>query len=155
MLTKYKKRFEGVKFFIAPDYSEFGDIDPIENHYRAKKARVVSLWFTIELGGIVIPNITYSLVEDVGFYLKGLEKCTVVAFSTMGHLGSAIEKEALIEAVRYTVNYLDLKAIVVFDVCGDNLAVQEIFSYAIQKGVRVIVPPNIMKLRNATRKKVV
>lgn len=30
-LKEFKKRFEGVKFFISPDYSQLGDIDLIEN----------------------------------------------------------------------------------------------------------------------------
>lgn len=155
LLKKFKERFSGVKIFIAPDYSELGDIDPIENHYRARKARIVSLWLSLELGAVVIPNITYSTVEDIGFYLKGLERCTVVAFSTMCYAENKIEKKYLIEAVHRTVDYLNLKAIVVFDVCSDSHAVDEIFAYAREKGVDIIVPQNMMKCRNTARKKVV
>lgn len=153
LLKAFKKRFEGVKFFIAPDYSQFGDIDDIENHYRIKKARVVSIWLTIELKAIVIPNITYPTIDSLWFYLDGLESCTVVAFSTKGYVDDAVEREFLKEAVKQTVDTLSLKTIVVFDVCGDNEAVAEIFAYAYQKGIKIVVPDNIMKLRNTARKR--
>ena len=67
LLKKFKERFKGVKFFIAPDYSQLGDLDDIENHYRIKKARVVALWLTFELGAIVIPNITYPTIDSLWF----------------------------------------------------------------------------------------
>lgn len=155
LLQFFKKRFTGVKFFISPDYSQFGDIDLIENQYRIKKARVVSLWLTMELDAIVIPNITFSSVESIDFYLCGLENCSVVAFSTMGYVDNRVEKQQTIEAVKYTVDHLNLDAIVVFDVCGTNAAVDEIFAYARQKGIKIVVPLNAMKIRNTMRKKVV
>ena len=153
LLKKFKERFKGVKFFIAPDYSQLGDLDDIENHYRIKKARVVALWLTFELGAIVIPNITYPTIDSLWFYLDGLEACTVVAFSTMGYVDDEVERDFLIEAVKQTVDKLSLNTIVVFDICGDNDAVNKIFAYAIKKGIKIVVPDNIMKLRNAARKR--
>lgn len=152
-MKKFKERFKGVKFFISPDYSLLGDIDDIENHYRIKKARIVSLWLTKELGAIVIPNITYPTIDSLWFYLDGLETCSVVAFSTKGYVGDTIEREFLTEAVKQTVDKLPLKAIVVFDSCGDNEAVDEIFAYAMEKGIKIVVPDNIMKMRNSARKR--
>lgn len=155
LLEKYKKRFKGVKFFISPDYSEMGDVDVIENLYRAKKARVVSIWLTVELGAIVIPNITFPRVEDILLYLRGYENCTVVAFSTMCYIDDRKEREYLKEAVKKTVDYLNLKAIVVYDVCKSNDAVYEVFEYAINKGIKIIIPPNNLKVRNAVNKEAV
>ncbi len=153
LLKYFKERFKGVKFFIAPDYSQLGDLDDIENHYRIKKARVVALWLTMELGAIVIPNITYPTIDSLWFYLNGLEECTVVAFSTMGYVDDEVERDFLIEAVKQTVDKLSLNTIVVFDICGDNDAVNRIFAYAIKKGIKIVVPDNIMKLRNSARKR--
>lgn len=70
----------------------------------------------MELGAIVIPNITYPTIDSLWFHLDGLESCSVVAFSTMGY-------------------------------------VDGIFAYARKKGIRVVVPDNIMKLRNTARKR--
>ncbi len=153
LLQRYKERFKDVKYFISPDYSQFGDVDDIENHYRIKKSRVVSIWLTLELGAIVIPNITYPTIDSLWFSLDGMESCTVVAFSTMGYVDNKIEREFLIEAVKLTVDKLPLKTIIVFDICGDNNAIEDIFAYARQQGVDIIVPDNIMKIRNTARKR--
>jgi len=48
-LEQFKERFKGVKFFISPDYSLLGDVDPIENLYRMKRARLVSIWSTLRM----------------------------------------------------------------------------------------------------------
>ena len=152
-LDKYKQRFKGVKFFISPDYSELGDIDDIENHYRIKKARVVAIWLITELNAIVIPHITFPTISTIDFYLDGLEGCSVVAFSTKGYVDDKLEREILIEAVKYTVDRLNLKAIIVYDVCRENENVKEIFKYAIDNGIEVVIPPNMIKNRNQTRRK--
>ena len=57
------------------------------------------------------------------------------------------------EMVKLTVDALNLKAIVVYDVCGDNNAVDDIFAYAANQGIRVIVPRNSLKDRNVQKKK--
>lgn len=150
-LEQYKKRFDGVRFFISPDYSLLGDIDDIENHYRLKKSRIVSIWLMVELKAIVIPHITFPTLESIDFALDGLEECSVVAFSTMGYVDDPIEREILVEAVRYTVDHLNLKAIIVFDVCGTNDNALKIFSYATERGIEIIIPPNILKNRNQRR----
>ena len=150
-LAQFKKRFEGVRFFISPDYSLLGDIDDIENHYRLKKARTVAIWLMVELRAVVIPHITFPTLASIDFALDGLEECSVVAFSTMGYIDNAVEREILVEAVRYTVDHLNLKAIVVFDVCKTNDNALEIFSYAKEKDIEIIIPPNILKNRNQRR----
>ena len=107
----------------------------------------------MELGAIVIPNITYPTVDSLWFYLNGLETCKVVAFSTMGYVDDEVERKFLIEAVKQTVDKLSLNTIIVFDICGDNNAVNRIFAYAIRNGIKIVVPDNIMKLRNSARKR--
>ena len=53
------------------------------------------------------------------------------------------------------MDYLNLKAIVVYDVCKSNDAVYEVFEYAINKGIKIIIPPNNLKVRNAVNKEAV
>lgn len=148
LLEKYRKRFEGVKIFFTPDYSQFGDIDRIEMLYRLKKARIVGLWLAMELSAVVIPFITAPTAEDLPLALNGLEDCHVVAFSTKGYANSETEKQELKRMIRLTVDTLNLKTIVVYDVCKDDKAVRDIFEYAFEQGIRVAVPPNVLKERN-------
>lgn len=151
-LQYFKKRFQGVKFFISPDMSQFGDVDDLENHYRLKKSRVVSIWLAMELGAIVIPHITFPTLESIDFALDGLEDCSVVAFSTKGYVNDPVERSILEESVRYTVDRLNLKAIVVYDVCAGNDNALAIFEYAIDRGIEVVIPNNMLKARNAAKK---
>ncbi len=147
-LEFFKKRYEGVKFVISPDYSEFGDIHEIENEYRLFKSRVVALWFIVEIGAIVIPNISIPTERCAEFALDGLDECSVVAISTKSHLQNAEECERLRWKIRFTVDKLNLKAIVVYDACSTNEKALECFSYALDKGIRIIIPDNTLKSRN-------
>ncbi len=152
-LQFFKRRFEGVKFFISPDTSQFGDVDDIENHYRIKKTRVISIWLAMELGAVVIPHITFPTIDSIDFSLDGLDDCSVVAFSTKGYVNDPIERAILEKSVRYTVDKLNLKAIVVYDVCARNDKAFEIFRYATDRGIEVVIPNNMLKERNANKKR--
>ncbi|MDO4183371.1 MAG: DUF4417 domain-containing protein [Coriobacteriia bacterium] len=148
----FRERFAGVNFFISPDVSQFGDLDDLENHYRIKKSRVIAVWLAMELGAVVIPHITFPTMASIDFSLDGLEDCSVVAFSTKGYVSDPVERAILEESVRYTVDKLSLKAIVVYDVCATDENALEIFKYAIESGVEVVVPNNMLKERNAAMK---
>lgn len=152
-LRLFKKRLKGVRFVIAPDCSECGDVDLLENLYRLKRARVISLWLTIELGICVIPLITFPNIGFLPFVLEGLQECNVVAFSTKGYINNAEEREILKKAIRMTVDTLNLKKIIVYDVCKTDEKALAIFEYAIQKGVEIVIPDNILKKRNRADKK--
>ena len=151
-LEFFKKRFAGVRMFIMPDITQAGDVDDIENHYRLKKMRVVSIWLTMEIGAVVIPFITFPTLGSIDFALDGYEECSVVCFSTMGYIDDPIEREVLRKAIERTVDTLSLRAIVVFDVCQDNDRTLDLFSYAVNKGIQICIPMNMLKQRNMTRK---
>lgn len=153
LLAKYRERYKDVKIFFTSDYSQFGDLDDIEQHWRLKKARVVGLWFALELGAVVIPFITVPTPASVDFALDGLEDCHVVAFSTKGYVNDPLECEILKQIVQLTVDTLDLRTIVVYDVCKDNHAVEDIFAYAFEHGIKVVVPMNTLKERNIAKAK--
>lgn len=102
---------------------------------------------------MVIPHISFPTLVCIDFALDGLEDCSVVAFSTKGCVRDEPERTILIEAVRYTVDSLpNLRSIVVYDVCADDSCALQIFAYAIEEGVEVVVPGNMLKERNSQRK---
>lgn len=152
LLERYRSRYAGVRFLFAPEYSQFGDVSDLEEHYRLLKARIVGIWFAMELGAVVIPFITVPTPESVGFALDRLENCSVAAFSTKGYVDDPVERNVSKELVRLTVDTLDLKAIVVYDACPTNDAVDGIFSYAKEKGIEIVVPSNALKERNAIKR---
>ncbi len=151
LLNYYKERFRGVKFFISPDYSMFGDIDMAGNLNQLKKSRIVSLWLSNELGAIVIPNLSYVSENDFDIYFSGLEKCSVVAISLKSHVRRASERRLTVSAVKYAVQHLPLKAIVVYSACGNDRTVYSVLKYAMDNNVKIIIPNN--SLREVNRKR--
>ena len=83
--------------------------------------------------------------------LDGLEECETVAFSTKGSIKIAEQKDLLIAAIVKTVDILNLKSIIVYSVSTNNDVIQNLFSYAIKKGVKIIIPNNLLKIRNVER----
>lgn len=151
LLSAYKKRFEGIPFFITPDYSQCGDAHAIENKHRLLRSRIVGLWLIHEIGAVVIPHITFARLPDINYALTGLEKCSVVAFSTKGYVKDRAGKECLRDAIKAVTDNLQLKAIVVYDVCAENVFVQQLFEYPKVHGINIIVPMNTLKERNMIR----
>lgn len=148
LLKQYRDRFQGVHFFISPDYSVFGDIHHIENLIRVWKSRIVALWLCLELNAIVIPNFMYSSAESLDEYSKGLEDCQVIAISAKGHIRNPFEKLLTESAIKYAVDNMPLKAIVVYSVCGNDENAYQLFRYASSHNVQVIIPENTLRSRN-------
>lgn len=151
LLKYYKDRFRDVRFFISPDYSQFGDLQRIENIIRLWKARIITLWFILELNAVAIPNITYVSEDSFPFFFSGIENCEVVAFSTKGHIRRSVERNLLKAAVKYAVDNLPLKIIVVYSVCGKDSTSLKLFQYAIDHGIKVVIPDNTLRERNQGR----
>ncbi|MBQ9046832.1 MAG: DUF4417 domain-containing protein [Solobacterium sp.] len=133
------------------NYSQFGDLQKIENLIRLWKARIVTLWFSLELRAVTIPNITYISEESFPLFFSGIEGCEVVAFSTKGHVRYAAERALLKSAVKYAVDHLPLKTIIVYSVCGKDETSLQLFQYAIDNGIRVVIPNNSLRERNRER----
>ena len=151
LLSYYKERLKDVRFIISPDYSQFGDLHKVENLIRLWKARIVTLWFIIELHAVAIPSATYISVETFPLFFSGIENCQVIAFSTKGHIRYAAERNLLKAAVKYAVDNLPLKTIVVYSVCGKDSTTLKLFKYAIDHGVNIVIPQNSLRERNRRR----
>ena len=111
----------------------------------------MTLWFILELRVVAIPSITYISEESFPLFFSGLEGCEVVAFSTKGHVRYAAERALLRAAVKYAVDYLPLKTIIVYSVCGNDKTSLRLFQYAIDNGVHVVIPDNSLRERNRGR----
>ena len=153
LLEKYKERFKGVRYAIALDYSEVGDIPRVENVYRLFKSRIVALWLWFECNIIVIPNITYANENYFDVMLDGMKDTEVVAFSVKGSIKEQAERKLLKKAIKHTVDDLEqLKKIVVYSVSVNDEKVRELFEYASNKGIEIVIPNNILKERNIINK---
>lgn len=145
----YIERFQGVKYFIAPDYSQCGDVSDIENNYRQFKARIVSIWLTMKLNAVVIPLVSCANEKSMKTMLDGMDDCKVVAFNTKGCLNDSIQLKILQKALKYTVDRLqNLSSIIVYSSSPNTLKVRSLFQYALDKGIDVQIPDNTLQTRN-------
>lgn len=147
-LNEFKNRFSGVKYFISPDYTMAGDVPLYHNLYRYGQSREVALWFTLELGVTTIPNIPCSSILDLEFICDGLADVDTVAFSTKGR-NSELDKKLITKSLILVLDRLPkLKKIIVYDVSRNNKSINELFAPAIDRGIRIIIPDNSLKIRN-------
>lgn len=151
LLEKYKKLYSNIRFVIGPDYSIFDNIWMYENESRLLKIRVIMLWFVMEIGAIVIPNAIYVSPDKLPQYLSGFETCTVMCFSTKGHVRYAKNRSRVKETVKYVVDHFPLKTILVYSVCGNDETSLKLFEYAIAHGVNVRIVDNTLRRRNQSR----
>lgn len=151
-LDEYRRRFEGVKFFISPDYSQLGDVPYYHNIFQLGRAREVSLWLSLNIGASVIPNIPCCCDDDLDFICDGIEDVSIVAFSTKGRTDTERNIQLIRKSILVSIDKLKhLKAILVYDVSIDNKMVKELFEPARKRNISVIVPDNLLKSRNISR----
>ncbi len=151
LLSKFINKFAGVKYVIAPDYSHSEDMEKFENYYRFAKTRIISGWFLLELGIIVIPLITYACREDFEIMLLGLEQVETVCVSTKGCMNDKNAKQLLKDSIDYTVEHLpNLKSIIVYSVSKDE-NINSLFVKAREKGIEIVVPNNTLRNRNLNK----
>lgn len=148
-IERYKNRFKGVKIFFMPDYSIFGDIQAYENHHRMGRAREVALWLTMENDSIVIPNIAAGSTRDFEFIFDGYERVKVAGISTKSKLRKRQDRELLQATIDEAVIRMpSLETFIVYDISADNKEANILFEGAREKGIRVVIPDNSMKIRN-------
>ena len=74
-----------------------------------------------------------------------------MAFGIKGNMNNPREVKLLEKAVKYTVDHIQLKTIIVYSVCGDDNSVLEAFSYATEKNIQVVIPQNTLREQNQKR----
>ncbi len=145
----YLERFQGVKFFVAPDYSKCGDISEAENYHRQFRSRIAAIWLAMNLNAVVIPLVSCANEIGMKYMLDGMEDCTVVAFNAKGPMGDPVQMAIFIQSIKYTVDHLpNLEVIIVYSASPDKEKVLEIFRYAVEAGIDVQIPDNMLQTRN-------
>jgi len=153
---------ERVKFLISQDVHDEiesgmniirGLIEKMKSDSRVS-CPVSKLIVGLKCGGSdglsgITANPTIGYFSDM---LVGMDDCNVVAFSLKGSMQDVEQKMLLFEAIKYTVDHLKLKSIVVYSVSTNNDKVYELFAYAIKKGIKIIIPENSLKSRNGIKK---
>lgn len=145
----YIERFQGVHYFVAPDYSKCGDVSEVENYHRQFRSRIVAIWLTMNLNAIVVPLVSCANEIGMQYMLDGMDDCNVVAFNAKGPMGDPHQLRIFMKAIRYTVNRMEhLREIIVYSASPNMEKVRGIFQYAIDAGIEVRIPDNMLLTRN-------
>ena len=148
LLFEYKKILDPYHYVISPDYSICGDAPQLENFYRIFKSRVVGSYLVNELDKVVIPNISFidELTKEVA--LEGIDKGSAVAISTKGLLKGKSKQELLNYIINETISAIQPKIVILYNVAAKSPKLEEIVTRLKNAGVKVIIPPNKLLIRN-------
>jgi hypothetical protein len=147
LIERYKDRFRGVRFFIAPDYSVSGDMPKYQQIFNAARARLVSIWLSLELGAVTIPNITFAGRDSFDWSFEGIGTGSVVSISLKGMVSRKENRELLEDAIASLTDRIRPSAIIAYTDCSKDLT-DSILRYPLGKGIKVVVPDNLLKQRN-------
>lgn len=148
LLEKYRNKLASYHYIIGPDYSICGDVPKLETLYRIFKSRVVGAYLVNELNKIVIPNISFvdEFTKEVA--LTGIGKGSTVAISTKGLLKGKRKEELLDYIVNETINVIHPKIVILYNVAVKSSKLEEIVTRLKRAGVKVLMPPNKLLIRN-------
>lgn len=106
----------------------------------------------MNLNAVVIPLVACANDAGMGYMLDGMEDCNVVAFNAKGPMGDPKQLEIFIRSIRYCVDHLpQLEQIIVYSASPDKEKVRQYFSYAVDAGIEVSIPDNMLQTRNRIR----
>lgn len=103
----------------------------------------------MENDSIVIPNIAAGSTRDFEFIFDGYERVKVAGISTKSKLPKRQDRELLQATIDEAVIRMpSLETFIVYDISADNKEANILFEGAREKGIRVVIPDNSMKIRN-------
>ena len=103
----------------------------------------------MNLNAVVIPLVSCANEIGLKYMLDGMEDCTVVAFNAKGAMGCPRQLAVFTQSIQYTVDRLhSLKTIIVYSASPDKDKVRDIVKYAVQAGIDVQIPDNMLQSRN-------
>lgn len=138
-LAKFRDRFNGVKWIVAPDYSLFGDFPNALQIYNVYRSRVCAAWLEANTGAKVIPNIRWSFPFTFDYCFDGIMRGSNVAIGLMGLVRNNDNRAMFLEGFKKMVDVVQPKAIIVYGFVSES-NLEELLGYAMEKGVRLVVP---------------
>ena len=146
LLKYYKLRYENVKYFISVDYSTYGDFDEETILHNIKKSIVCYLWLTFECDAIVFPLMTYGDESTLEWCFEYILEGSNVAVSLKGVMSNK-NKEMFQKALKVLIDTRKPKCLLVYADSKKESSL-EMLSYAIYKGIKIIIVPNTLMYQN-------
>ena len=138
-LNKFRERFKGVKYIIAPDYSLFGDFPNALQIFNIYKSRVCMCWLIANTKAIVLPNVRWTFPFTFEYCFDGIMKGSNIAIGVLGQIRDKENKKMFLDGFKVAIDRIEPKCILVYGfVTESNFG--ELFGYAKSKGIKIIIP---------------
>lgn len=138
-LQKFRERFRGVKYIVAPDYSLFGDFPNALQIFNVYRSRLVASWLIANTNAIVIPNVRWTFDFTYEYCFDGIIKGSNIAVGILGQMHHKENKTMFLAGLRKAIDVINPKSILAYGyITEENL--DEYFGYARKKGIEIIVP---------------
>lgn len=138
-LEKFRKRFEGVKYIVAPDYSLFGDFPNALQIFNIYRSRVCMAWLLKNTKAKIIPNVRFSFNFTFNYAFDGIMKGSNIAIGLLGLMHHKENKKMFLDGFKEAIDRIMPKSILVYGfITKQNI--EEFLGYAIEKGIEIIVP---------------
>ena len=138
-LDKFRERFKGVKYIIAPDYSLFGDFPNALQIFNIYKSRVCMCWLIANTKAKILPNVRWTFPFTFEYCFDGIMKGSNIAIGVLGQIRDKENKKMFLDGFKVAIDRIEPKCILVYGfVTESNFG--ELFGYAKSKGIKIIIP---------------
>ena len=138
-LDKFRERFKGVKYIIAPDYSLFGDFPNALQIFNIYKSRVCMCWLIANTKAKIFPNVRWTFPFTFEYCFDGIMKGSNIAIGVLGQIRDKENKKMFLDGFKVAIDRIEPKCILVYGfVTESNFG--ELFGYAKSKGIKIIIP---------------
>ena len=138
-LNKFRERFKGVKYIVAPDYSLFGDFPNALQIFNIYKSRVCMCWLIANTKAKILPNVRWTFPFTFEYCFDGIMKGSNIAIGVLGQIRDKENKKMFLDGLKVAIDRIEPKRILVYGfVTKSNF--DELFGYAKSKGIKIIIP---------------
>lgn len=138
-LDKFRERFKGVKYIIAPDYSLFGDFPNALQIFNIYKSRVCMCWLIANTKAKILPNVRWTFPFTFEYCFDGIMKGSNIAIGVLGQIRDKENKKMFLDGLKVAIDRIEPKRLLVYGfVTEPNF--DELFGYAKSKGIKIIIP---------------
>lgn len=138
-LNKFRERFKGVKYIVAPDYSLFGDFPNALQIFNIYKSRVCMCWLIANTKAKIIPNVRWSFPFTYEYCFDGIMKGSNIAIGVLGQVRDKENKKIFLDGFKIMIDRIEPKYILIYGFVTDK-NFDELFGYAKTKGIKIVIP---------------
>lgn len=138
-LNKFRERFKGVKYIVAPDYSLFGDFPNALQIFNIYKSRVCMCWLIANTKAKILPNVRWTFPFTFEYCFDGIMKGSNIAIGVLGQIRDKENKKMFLDGLKVAIDRIEPKRILVYGFVTES-NFNELFGYAKSKGIKIIIP---------------